>query len=239
MNEVNFFELEETRCEIESKIQLEKEFAFFYEILEFYSKILKKYSKHCDLLDEQAPIAVLLLNFKIIKTQHCLCSLLKKGHYSEFQALLRNVFEAIYLCSYFLKHPEKSESWIDGAEIKHRHVSDDLSIDENTKNLYGILCDYTHSNIRCIIPDLVFTKSPAIKIKSMPIFHKPSAYCLLIIQMGFTEQIIKIYIKFLQTYLRDIDTDDKKEFTRIQKKLKISQKRWRKYSTDPKNKMSS
>ena len=137
----------ENFCESRSSYQLKSKTILIEDIENFYYDLHQKQIKDETNLKIHE-FAIILIHSKIIKTLICNSDLLKKGHYSEFRSLLRNVLELIYLSKFLMKNPEKAKFWLDGDQYGFGYVAGPLNIPDDIRNIYGKLCDYTHPNFR-------------------------------------------------------------------------------------------
>jgi hypothetical protein len=150
--------LSENYCEHQTRSKLKSNLNFLEEILNFYCNLLKKQIKdETDIKIHE--FAIILIHVKIIKTLNCNTDVLKKGHYSEFRSLLRDVFELTFLSQYLMMNPEKADPWLNGEEIRHRHVANALNLPIETREIYGSLCSYTHPDFKSAKDNLLLDKN--------------------------------------------------------------------------------
>jgi hypothetical protein len=236
MSYAESFSLEETRCEVKTLTNFRSKLKFYEEIFNFYKKIFDKNHEN-QKLKRHVDIVVFLLNAKIIKSLYCLSSILKKGHYPEFQALHRNTIESIYLCKFLFEHPSESTKWLEGEQIVHNSFSKGSHEDENLKGLYGKLCDFTHSNFHSIYPDLEFRELKSrLSYKIAPYYQKHTTYFLIVLQVHFTFLALENYIEIAKKQGKTLNVKDAKEFENIKQKLKKFYENWGKFDDNFKNK---
>jgi hypothetical protein len=186
MEYTQLFLSHEKKCECDTLSSLKPQLELTEKTLNFYYSLYKKQSDDSETNLTLQDLALLVIHTRILNGSNCLFGLLKRGEYCECQSLQRDVFELIYLCEYFLKNPEKVDDWWYGKEIKHRHVANDLELDESIRKMYGVMCDFTHPNIKGARSNLVLEfPSKQIYFKCNPEFHKPTAHALLIQQISF------------------------------------------------------
>jgi hypothetical protein len=218
----------ENYCEHQTRIQLESNLNLLEEMLNFYSNLLEKQIK--DKTDIKThELAIILIHAKMIKTLNCNSDLLKKGHYNEFRSLLRDVFELIFLSQYIIVNPEKGEPWLDGEEIKHRHVANTLNLPTDIREIYGMLCDYTHPNFNGTKENLIMDKkSEDIDFLRVPIFRKKIAKLLIILQIHFAFMAINQFFVCFKKY-NNFNKDDEKQLKQIKLKLPKQKNSWTHY----------
>jgi hypothetical protein len=218
----------ENYCEHQTRSQLKLNLNFLEEILNFYGNLLKKQIKdETDIKTHE--VAILLIHTKIIKTLNCNSGLLTKGHYSEFRSLLRDVFELTFLSQYIMKNPEKAEPWLDGEQFGHRHVANTLNLPTEIREIYGMLCDYTHPNFNGAKENIILDKkSEDIDFLMIPIFRKEIAKPLIIIQIHFAFMAINQFFVCFKKY-NNFNNDDEKQLKRIKNKLPKQVNSWSKY----------
>jgi|WetSurMetagenome_2_1015567.scaffolds.fasta_scaffold181976_3 hypothetical protein len=232
--------LAEKNCENETVSVLEAPIELNNEIFEFYLKTTKKYCYGVPKSPDR-PVAVIILNYRILKSIACLSVLLKKGQYAEFQSILRDVFEALSKSEYMLYHPEISDSWLRGERINFSKVSKKISLPESLNNFYGELCHFTHANSPGSKWEIIVNpKNPehgfhTISLSSDPVFRKDIAYFLIINLISFTIYAINNYLEFTKRYCEDIDNEDTLEYNRLIKKIEPIDNDYHEFSSDPKN----
>jgi len=186
MEYTQLFLSHEKKCERDTISSLKTQLELTENLLNFYYSIYKKQSEDSETDLTLLDLALLIIHTRILKGFSCLFGLLKRGHYCECQSLQRDLFELIYLCEYLLKNPEKVDNWWHGEEIKHRHVANDLELDEPIRKMYGSMCDFTHPNIKGARSNLVLEPSSRqIFFRCNPVFHLATAHGLLIQQISF------------------------------------------------------
>jgi hypothetical protein len=229
------------KCETETLSVLTESFELNDEFFEFFLKISKKYCHGMPKFPNKNPIAIIILNYRILKSIGCLSELIKKGQYAEFHSILRDVFEALSKSEYILYHPEISSSWLKGERITFSKVSKKISLPECLNNFYGELCHFTHANAQGSIWEIiVIPKKPdieyrTISLSSEPIFRKDIAYHLIIHLISFTIYAINTYLIFIKMYYSDVDDEDTEEYNRLIKKLEPIDKDYHEFISDPKN----
>jgi len=228
------------KCENETISVLKIPFELYEEFFEFYLKISKKYGSGMP-KGGKGPLALILLNHRILKSIYCLSELLKKGQYAEFHSILRDVFEALSKSEYILHHPEISDSWLSGERIRFSKISKKLSLPEEFNNFYGELCNYTHANCQGSKWEITVKQEkpkPGYRVISMsyePVFQKPIAYSLIMYLLSFTIYAINTFIIFTEKYYEDINIEDKDEYKRLLKKMPLIDKDYSKFCSNPKN----
>jgi hypothetical protein len=174
-------------------------------------------------------LAIILIHAKIIKTLNCNSDLLKKGHYSEFRSLLRDVFELTFLSKYIMENPEKGDFWLNGKQIGHRHVANALNLSNEIREIYGKLCDYTHPNFNGVKECLILDKiKEDIDFLMIPIFQKEIAKPLIIMQIHFAFIAMNQFFVCFKVY-NNFTNDDEKQLKRIKNKLPKQAILWTKY----------
>lgn len=240
MENIESYLLAEKKCENDTVSVLKKPIELNNEFFEFYLKISKKYGGGKPKIKE-GPLALILLNHRILKSVYCLSELLKKGQYAEFHSILRDVFEALSKSEYILYHPEISNSWLSGERITFSKLSKKLSLPEEFKNLYGELCNFTHANCQGSLWEITVKQEkpePGYRIISMsyePVFQKPIAYSLIMYLISFTIYAINTYIIFIEMYYDNVAIEDKDEYDRLLKKLPTIDKDYSEFCSNPKN----
>lgn len=240
LENIESYLLAEKNCENETISVLKAPIDFNNEIFEFYLKITKKYCQGVPRIPER-PIAIIILNYRILKSVACLSVLLKKGQYAEFHSILRDVFEALSKSEYMLYHPEISNSWLRGERINFSKVSKKISLPKSLNNFYGELCHFTHANAPGSIWEIVVNpKDPehgfhTISMSSHPVFREDIAYYLIMLLISFTIYAINNYLEFTKMYCEDIDNEDILEHNRLIKKIEPIDNDYQEFSSNPKN----
>jgi hypothetical protein len=226
------FLLNEQKCERKTIAALKGILSFNDELLNFYFNFYKKLSNFDENVSLQ-DLSIILIHIKMIKTYYCLSDLLKKGHYCEFQSLQRDVFELAYLSEYLIKNPDMVDPWFCGEQINHSHVANNLDIPNGIRKLYGMMCDYTHPNIKGARGNLILGQSDFIGFQETPEFHKSTAYALMAIQITFMYGAIELFYNHFKKFgVFDQDTEK-------QMKLKLNKKisYWIKFSEKSEDKI--
>jgi hypothetical protein len=240
MENIESYLLAEKKCETETVSVLKKPIGINNEFFEFYLKISNKYGGGMP-KSGKGPLALILLNHRILKSIYCLSGLLKKGQYAEFHSILRDVFEALSKSEYILYHPEISDSWLSGERITFSKVSKKLSLTDELNNLYRELCNFTHANIQSSLWEITVKQEkpkPGYRIITMtyePVFQKPIAYSLIMYLISFTIYAIKNYMMWIKMYYSDIDIEDNIEYDRLIEKLPPIDKAYSEFCSNPKN----
>lgn len=220
--------LSENFCEHQTCSELKSNLNFLEGILNFYNNLLhKQINDETDIKIHE--LALILIHVKILKTLNCDLILLKKGHYSEFRSLLRDVFELTFLSQYLMNNPEKAEPWLNGEEIRHRHVANALNLPTETREIYGTLCSYTHPDFKSAKENLILDKnSENIDFLTISIYQKIVAKTLVIMQIQFACMAMNQFFVCFKKY-NNFNTDDEKKMERIKNKLPKQVNSWRKY----------
>ncbi len=209
----------ENYCEHQTRSRLKSNLNFLEEILNFYYNLLQKQIDDKTIDIKLHELAVIIIHVKIIKTLNCNLNLLKKGHYSEFRSLLRNVIELTFLSQYLMTNPEKAEIWFNGEQIGYGHVAETLNLPTEIGEIYGKLCDYTHPNFRGASGNIILDKkSEDINFLIIPIFQKKMAKPLIIMQIHFAFIAINQFFACFETY-NNFNKDYEKQLKRIKNKL--------------------
>jgi hypothetical protein len=163
----DYFLSQEKTCEDETIKIFKRENNFQKKLLNFYIKILKGIKKNdrLHILDIQ-DLSILILNLRIINSLSCNRILINKGYYHDAFSILRIIHESRYLSEYFIDNPEEAERWIDGAQIGHKEVIEKLGIPAHYNAIYGMLCDFTHSNIDGIIDYVLLERTYPVNNKN-------------------------------------------------------------------------
>ncbi|MGA2121428.1 MAG: hypothetical protein ABSG49_05220 [Methanoregula sp.] len=236
MESLELFLSAENECEEKTNKILRESFALNDELLDLNLRIYdQNFSKEPPLTGEY-PFAVIVLQNEKLKSLRCLSILLKKGYYSEFHSILRDVLDISRRSQFFLKHPEKSIDWINGEEIKFGKINPELSDSENWGSLYGNLCDFTHRHIRSTFWETtLYKESHELSLSKKPTFQKPVAYSLISDLLAFNFLTFLIFEDFLKTYHNDLDQEDIEEFKDLLKRWFKHSKKVEKFQSDPKN----
>jgi hypothetical protein len=223
----------ENYCEHQTRSQLKSNLNFLEEILNFYYNILQKQiNDETDIKTHE--LAIILIHAKIIKTLNCNSDLLKKGHYSEFRSLLRDVFELTFLSQYIMMNPEKADPWLDGGQIGHRLVANTLNLPTEIREIYGMLCDYTYPNFNGVKENLILNKKKEdIGFLMIPIFRKKIAKALVLMQIHFAFMAINQFFVCFKIY-KNFNKDDEKQLKRIKNKLPKQLNSWTQYCREVK-----
>lgn len=220
--------LSEIHCEAQSRRQLKSKLQLMEEMLTLYKNLIEKQNKDETNL-ELHEFATTIIHVKILKTLYCNISLLKKGHYNEFQSLFRDVFELIFLSKYIIKNPETAEAWLDGKPIKHGPVANSLQLPIEIREIYGSLCDYTHPNFKSAAKNMIVCKRYGdFDFFFISIFQQKKARKLITMQIFFTFMAISAYFNIFKNF-QNFDENDEKQLIRIQKKLPKLEESWANY----------
>ncbi len=207
----------ENFCESRSSYQLKSKTILIEDIENFYYDLHQKQIKDETNLKIHE-FAIILIHSKIIKTLICNSDLLKKGHYSEFRSLLRNVLELIYLSKFLMKNPEKAKFWLDGDQYGFGYVAGPLNIPDDIRNIYGKLCDYTHPNFRGTKDNLILSrKSENIDFLMVPVYRKKCALYLITVQLYFAFIAMNHFFECFKKF-NNFNADDEKHLNRIKNK---------------------
>jgi hypothetical protein len=218
----------EKHCEAQSCYQLKSKLNLLEELLIFYDNLLEKQDK--DKINLKLhEFAIMLIHVKIFKTINCNTGLLKRGHYNEFQSLLRDVYELIFLSQYIVKNPGEAERWLDGEQINHGPVANSLKIPNDVKKIYGSLCDYTHPNMKGVAKNWTKpTKYGDMHFYLISIFQRKISKNLIIMQIYFTFMAINLFFNCFKVY-QNFDINDEKQLNRLKKKLPKLEDSWAKF----------
>jgi hypothetical protein len=223
------FSQAEIKCELKTKSFFKMNLELNDKILNFYLKIIDKYGKQEHSGGDLTPIVSFFLHAKIIKSLYCLTGLVKKGQYQDFFAIQRNVVESIYLSQFLFENPKYNAEWLKGAQINHKKFSKDSIEIPAIKDIYGILCDYTHSNSRIIWPYVKSNDTKKTEIKLTPQFDELIAYYAIIMQMLFTLDALDHHIEVIKKFQGNLDTFDEQELERLRKQSSIQLNKWEEY----------
>ncbi|WP_292369058.1 hypothetical protein [Methanoregula sp. UBA64] len=233
MEYIQTFSLHEQKCMKKTAKSLKSTLRLNEEILNFYFNLILKQSND----DTDIPLqdfSIMIIHSKILKISTCLSTLLLKGNYCEFQSLQRDVFELHYLSEYLIKNPEKVDPWFEGESIKHSHVSKNLEIPLAMKQLYGMMCDYTHPNFNGIKGNLLLEHDDIVNFNTYPEFHKPTARALVVMQNVLLYSAMDLFFKQFKKF-NNFNLEDEKQLKQIRSRLGKSSKAWIKYSYNPEN----
>jgi hypothetical protein len=105
------------------------------------------------LLDEEKATSFLIA-IRILSALQSIRHLTVKGYYYQASVLMRSFFESLGLCIYLSKHLEEAERWIEGKKLNitsidlFEYIPKTLfdKYDSNLRAVYGMLCDYVHTN---------------------------------------------------------------------------------------------
>lgn len=158
--------------------------------------------------------------------------MLKKGHYCECQSIQRDIFELFYLSEYLIKNPDKVDPWLHGVQIKHSHIAKELDLPEPIRDMYGLMCDYTHPNIHGAQSNFLLGPScEQIFFKDVPEFHKPTAHGLLLQQICFIYCSTCQFFQHFEKY-NVFDANDKKNLNELYIKWQNEFQYWEKLCDD-------
>jgi len=210
----------EKECERKTKRIFKNTIDCYDELFTHYLHISEKYCRAGSKKNTESPLAILLLNDKIVKALFCTSNLLKKGHYPESLSLQRELLEAICIAEYIAKNPEASDSWIKGDHMTFAKISKKFLLFPEDGLIFGHLCDYTHTNFRSIIGEIELVESPmAMTFTFEPFFQRDIARASLshIIQLTYRAMIC--YMDFTEKYYEDLDIQDIAKFRQIHEKV--------------------
>jgi len=223
----------EKKCERKTIATLKTTLELNEELLNFYFNLYEKQSNDSERDISLQDLSILIIHIKIIKTLNCLSGLLKRGHYCECQSIQRDVFELIYLSEYLMKNPEKVEPWFKGEQIKHGHVANNLDLPIEIRQLFGLMCDYTHPNIHGAKGNLILGHADyQIYFKEVPEFHKATANALIIQQISFMYTSMNLFFKYFQKH-NNFNSDDGKQIEKIKNKWGKKVNSWVKSNSNP------
>jgi hypothetical protein len=208
----------EIHCKVQTERQLKSKLELMDELLTFYNNLIEKQNR--DESDIQLnEFAIMLIHVRILKISICNVGLLKKGHYNEFQSLLRDVYELVFLSQYLIEHPEKAEFWFDGNQINHRTIANSLKLPEEMRQIYASLCDYTHPNMRSVFKHWTLSKRQhEFNFYLISIFQRKVAKKLIILQLNFIFIGINQFSELFKRY-QNFDKGDEKQYLRIKNKI--------------------
>jgi len=209
----------EKECERKTKKILKKGIDFNDELFTQYLKFSGKYCRGGSKRDTESPLAILLLNDKIVKSLFCISSLLKKGHYPECLSLQRDVLEAICLVEYISKNPEVSDLWINGKQMSFGKISKKFLLFPDDGEIFGHLCDFTHPNMRSTIGEIDLVESPmGMTFTYEPFFQRDIARASLVHIIQLTFRALFCYMDYTHKYYEDIEQADIEKFRHIHEK---------------------
>jgi uncharacterized protein YdhG (YjbR/CyaY superfamily) len=92
--------------------------------------------------------AIALVSAKFIRSSKAALNLLLNGYLYEAYILWRTMLEDILRLNCFLKDEKSASDWLKGKlkVRKTRRIAQELSLDENFRQLYSWLSDYVHTN---------------------------------------------------------------------------------------------
>jgi hypothetical protein len=205
MDNLNDLQSKEYICAKKTHEIFKNEIFMQNELLVFYATLLKERKVERDHICDVQEISILLLNAEMINSMWCNLSVLINGYYHDSFVITRNIHESMHLCKYFLKNPKEASEWLNGKQISHKKVIKNLKIDQNQQDIYGILCNFTHPNIKGSIADLVLREhnvdtnldSKIIDIKIGSLFNENIAYLLFLKQSLYAMTSIENFYAFL------------------------------------------
>jgi hypothetical protein len=212
----------EKECERKTKRIFKNGIDLYDELFTQYLKISEKYCRNGPQKNTERPLAILLLNDKIVKELYCISRLLRNGHYPESLSLQREVLEAICKVEYITKNPDASDSWLNGESMTFGKVSKKILLFPDDGEIFGHLSDFTHTNMRSTIGENELVESQmAMTYTFEPFFQRDIARASLahIIQLTFRAMIC--YMDFIEKYHEDIEQSDKEKIRQITEKAVI------------------
>jgi hypothetical protein len=218
----------EEKCERKTNTSLKSTLTLNEELLNFYYDLYEKQLNDSERDLSLQDLSILIIHTKILKSFNCLTGLLKRGHYSECQSIQRDVYELTYLAEYLIKNPDKVDPWFHGEEIKHRHVAKNLDLPNAIREMYGLMCDFTHPNIKGARSNLIVGYTDEqIFFKTLPEFHKPTAHGLLMQQISFIYVSINQFFPYFEKY-NNFNSDDEKQISNFYEKWQKKRRYWEK-----------
>ena len=204
----------ENFCESRSSYQLKSKTILIEDIENFYYDLHQKQIKDETNLKIHE-FAIILIHSKIIKTLICNSDLLKKGHYSEFRSLLRNVLELIYLSKFLMKNPEKAKFWLDGDQYGFGYVAGPLNIPDDLPK-YTESCATTRIQISGVPKDnlILSRKSENIDFLMVPVSTEKMCLYLITVQLYFAFIAMNHFFECFKKF-NNFNADDEKHLNRI------------------------
>jgi hypothetical protein len=217
--------LAEKNCETETNDAFKEIIEFNDELFFFYLKISEKYCKERTKTYIERPIAIFFINHRIVNSLYCISDLLKRGYYIEGLSLQRDVLEAVSLTEYMLKNPQVSKLWLAGEQIPFSKVNKEISPVPYSGEIYGLLCDFTHSNRRSsIIESDINIPGMEVFLSFEPFFQRKISGSSLIHQIILTHRAMTNYLNFIKEFCSEIDKEDSEKIKTINEKLPIIEK---------------
>jgi len=196
-------------------------FSLLKEILTFYGNISIRL-KELPEFDEQGT-AVSFINIKLTKSSFAFLDLMKHGYYDEGRILLRNIYESIFLCQYLIKDKNAAAKYFKCERIPHSKVVRELSLPREMQEIYGQLCEHTHTNfssvVECIAMDKIFHDESENRhtILLNPSFEKLLALDLMSFFLVLLLIAVIDYFEYFRKYdCLNLDSDFGKEFYELQ-----------------------
>jgi len=203
-------------------------------VLEYFFILAQVPSKEKNHLNNDQEFSIKTLNFRIINSMFCNFGLLINGYYNDSFAISRNIHESLYLSKYLMTYPDEVDKWISGEQISHSLVIEKLKISEPNTTIYGLLCDFTHSNFRGTTDHIILNFDKVdrnrgiayINIRMTPFFNKDIARQLFLVQFIQSMESIENFYSFFKNCdwcnfddkLKNELIDLKKESIKILKK---------------------
>jgi len=228
MTQNNVYSTQESECEEKTLHEFSQQMDFFEELADFFLKIMTEVNQGKDsphTYDHQ-DMAVIFLTVKNFRSLTCLQNTIKFGYYSESLMILRSVYESVHLCEYIMKNPDTAKMWWKCKRIPHSKVVKELLIPEAMQKMYGVLCDYTHSNVSSFIRDMSL-ESDFLSVQMSPVYRKKTAYFSIILQLLLTVVALKHYYEYFQKYsFIDFNSSHKETFEKMQDKYSNFMDEW-------------
>ena len=120
---------------------------------------------------------------RLILTMNSIFTLALQGYYYDAMTLLRGWIETLGLIIYFSKSSENAIAWLEGKKLSvstidlfHEVFNEKSHKKNKTSKLYGILCDYIHSNIGAVKQFLKIDEKQIIQARIVNTYIEKEAY---------------------------------------------------------------
>lgn len=215
------FLLSVSDCEEKTIREFPDYFSLLKEILTFYGNISIRLKKLPE-FDEQGT-AVSFINIKLTKSSFAFLNLMKYGYYDEGRILLRNIHESVFLCKYLIRDKNAASKYFKYGKIPHRQVDEKLALPSEIKDIYGRLCENTHTNfssvVECIAMDEIFYDESENRytISLSPSFEKLLALDLMTLFLVLLLIALIDYFEYFRKYdCLNLDADFGKKYDELQ-----------------------
>jgi hypothetical protein len=141
-----------------TKATFDRQLNYIDQLLTFYTKLIQNLDSDDDHGMDDQDVPIILLNLKIIQLTSCNLHLINNGYYNDAKNILRNIHETRFLSQYFMKNPDAASRWMDGEQVGYGFVAKQILNPSFENDLYGFLCNFTHSNWPSVINHMDFAK---------------------------------------------------------------------------------